>query len=65
MSAELVHDDYELRRLWHAANPGVTPTPWDTPPLAPRRLTLVPPPAPEPLDLAAYRRQRRPGLDGA
>lgn len=62
MSAEFVHDDYELQRLWHAANPGVTPTPWDTPVARPLIYVVLPQPddPPEPIDLAAYRRRRRP-----
>lgn len=71
MNAEVVHDDHELRRLWHAANPGVTPTPWDGPPARPalylmptplEQLPLALPPA-EPINLAEYRRQRRPESD--
>lgn len=64
MTAELVHDEDWLRRAWMAANPGVTPTPWDAP-LPHPRLRLVPAPAEAPVDLAAYRQQRHPTPEGA
>lgn len=61
MNAELVHDEDWLQRAWLAANPGVTPTPWD----GPHGPTLYALPArtAEPVDLAQYRRRSSPCLE--